>query len=104
MRFFTKSEILANFARKSGFETFLYIIEFEALGPKYCSDTIRNGKSTPELYFQAVYIDDDFRKISKVGSGFVLLNLAFGLIYEARSQVGLDETRPAPGKVLFFYI
>ena len=81
MRFFTKSEILANFARKSGSETFLYTIEFEALGPKYCSDTIRNGKSTPELYFQAVYIDDDFRKISKVGSGFVLLNLAFGLIY-----------------------
>ena len=81
MRFFTKSEILANFARKSGFETFLYIIEFEVLGPKYRSETIRNEKSTPELYFQAVYIDDDFRKISKVGSGFVLLNLAFGLIY-----------------------
>ena len=80
MRFLTKSEILANFARKSGFETFLYIIEFEALGPKYRSDTIRNGKSTPELYFQAVYIDDDFRKISKVGSGFVKANLAFGLI------------------------
>ena len=88
MRFFTKSEILANFARKSGFETFLYIIEFEALGPKKRSDTIRNGKSTPELYFQAVYINDDFRKISKVVSPFVLPNLTFGLIYEAKSQVG----------------
>ena len=87
LRFFTKLEILANFARKSGFENFLYIIEFEALGPKYRSDTIRNGKSTPELYFQAVYIDDDFRKISKVGSGFVLVNFAFGLIYMSRKIV-----------------
>ena len=41
---------------------------------------------------------------SKVGSGFVLVNLAFGLIYEAKSQVGLDETRLATGKVLFLYI
>ena len=80
MRFLTKSEILVNFARKTGFETFLYIIEFWPPGPKYRSDTIRNGKSTPKLYFQASYIDDDFRKISNAGSPFGQANLAFGLI------------------------
>ena len=39
-----------------------------------------------------------------VGSGFGQANLSFGLIYEAKSQVGLDETRNAIEKVVFFYI
>ena len=37
-------------------------------------------------------------------SDFVKANLAFGLIYEAKSQVGFDETGHASKKVTFFYI
>ena len=37
-------------------------------------------------------------------SGFVKPNLAFGLIYEAKTQVGLDERGTANRKVVFFYI
>ena len=104
MNFLAKCELLVKFARRGGFETFLYIVEFQPLGPKYRSDSIRNGKSTPKMYFQAAYMNGDFWKISGSGSGFVLPNLAFGLIYEAKSQVDLGETRTAPGKMVFFYI
>ena len=86
MRFFTKSEILANFARKSEFETFLYIIEFSPLGPKNRSDSTRNGRSTPKMYFQAVYIHVNFWKFWFLLSGFVKANLAFGLIYDAKKR------------------
>ena len=41
---------------------------------------------------------------TKVGSGFVNANLAFGLIYEAESQVGLDESGNVTPKMLFLYI
>ena len=34
----------------------------------------------------------------------VQVNMAYDLIYEAKSQVGLDETRNAVEKVVFFYI
>ena len=40
------------------------------------------------MYFQVAYIDGDFWKISTSVSGFVKANLAFGLIYEAKSEVG----------------
>ena len=43
------------------------------------------------MYFQAAYMNDDFWKISCNMSGFVKANLTFGLIYEAKTQVGLDE-------------
>ena len=60
MNFLTKSGILVTFAPKRGSETFLYMIKIVRLGPKYRSDNIRNGKSTPKMYFSAVYIDGDF--------------------------------------------
>ena len=56
------------------------------------------------MYFQATYMNGDFWKISGSVSPFVKANLSFGLIYEAKSQVGLDETRNAVEKVVFFYI
>ena len=56
------------------------------------------------MYFQAVYILGNFWKFWSLLSGFVKANLAFGLIYEARTQVGLDETRTATQKMVFFYI
>ena len=87
MNFLAKSEILVKFARRDGFETFLYIVEFKPPGPKYRSDSIRNGKSTPKMYFQAAYMNGDFWKISGSGSGFVLPNLAFGLIYNGYSNI-----------------
>ena len=77
MNFLAKSGILVKFARRREFDTFLYIIKILPLGPKYRSYSIRNGKSTLQMYFQAVYIDCDFWKISGSGSGFVLPNLAF---------------------------
>ena len=40
------------------------------------------------MYFQAVYIDGNFWKIPHLLSPFVKANLAFGLIYEAKSKVG----------------
>ena len=87
MNFSAKSEILVKFAPRDGFETFLYIVEFKPPGPKYRSDSIRNGKSAPKMYFQAAYMNGDFWKISGSGSGFVLPNLAFGLIFVCcRSQ------------------
>ena len=86
MNCLAKSEILVKFAPRDGFETFLYIVEFKPPGPKYRSDSIRNGKSTPKMYFQAAYMNGDFWKISCSGSGFVKANLAFGLIYEARKS------------------
>ena len=88
MNLLAKSEILVKFAPRDGFETFLYIVEFKPPGPKYRSDSIRNGKSTPKMYFQAAYMNDDFWKISCNMSGFVKANLTFGLIYEAKSKVG----------------
>ena len=81
MIFSTKYEILVKFARRSGFETFLYIIEFQHIGPNYRSDSIRNEKRTPKMYFQAVYILGNFWKFWSLLSGFVKANLAFGLIY-----------------------
>ena len=78
--FFAKSKILVKFASRDGFETFLYIVEFKPPGSKYRSDSIRNGKSTPKMYFQVAYIDGVFWKISTSVSGFVKANLAFGLI------------------------
>ena len=104
MIFLAKSEILVKFAPRDGFETFLYIVEFEPPGPKYRFDSIRNGKSTPKIYFQAAYMNDDFWKISGNMSPFVKANLTFGLIYEAKTQVGLDERGNAVEKVVFFYI
>ena len=62
MIFLAKSEILVKFARRDGFETFLYIVEFEPPGPKYRFDSIRNGKITPKMYLQVPYIDADFWK------------------------------------------
>ena len=56
------------------------------------------------MYFQDAYIDSDFWKISLLLSPFVKANLTFGLIYEAKTQVGLDETGHASKKVIFFYI
>ena len=88
MNFLAKSEILVKFAPRDGFETFLYIVKFKPPGPKYRSDSIRNGKSAPKMYFQAAYIDCDFWKNSTSVSGFVKANLTFGLIYEAKSKVG----------------
>ena len=66
MTFLAKSEIpvLIKFARINGFETFLYIVEFKLPGPKYRSDSIRNGKSTTKMYFQAAYMNGDCGKIS----------------------------------------
>ena len=92
MIFSTKYEILVKFSQRSEFETFLYIIEFSPLGPKNRSDSIRNGKSTPKMYFQAAYMNDDFWKISCNMSPFVKANLAFGLIYghEIISKVDLN--------------
>ena len=84
--FFAKSEILVKFAWRAGFDTFLYIIEFSLLDPKYRSDNIRNGKNTPKMYFQATYIYGNFWEISTVGSGFVLPNLSFGFIYFSDSK------------------
>ena len=81
MNFLAKSEILVKFAPRDGFETFLYIVEFKPPSPKYRSDSIRNGKSTPKMYLQVAYIDGDFWKISISMSGFVQANLTFGLIY-----------------------
>ena len=81
MTFLAKCELLVKFARRGGFETFLYIVEFKPPGPKYRSDSIRNGKSTPKMYFQVAYIDGVFWKISTSVSGFVKANLTFGLIY-----------------------
>ena len=81
MNFSAKSEILVKFAPRDGFDTFLYIVEFKPPGPKYRSDSIRNGKSTPKMYFQVAYINCNFWKISTSVSGFVKPNLAFGLIY-----------------------
>ena len=81
MNFSAKSEILVKFARRDGFENFLYILEFKPPGPKNRSDSIRNGKSTPKMYFQVAYNDGDFWKISTNVSPFVKANLTFGLIY-----------------------
>ena len=64
MNCLAKSEILVKFAPRHGFETFLYIVEFKLPGPKYRSDSIRNGKSTLKIYFQVPYIDSDFWEIS----------------------------------------
>ena len=97
MNFLAKSEILVKFARRDGFETFLYIVEFKPPGPKYRSDSIRNGKSAPKMYFQAAYIDCDFWKNSTSVSGFVKANLSFGLIYEIISKVGLDGSLAGSG-------
>ena len=91
MNFLAKSEILVKFAPRDGFETFLYIVELKPTGPKYRSDSIRNGKSTPKMYFQAAYIDGNFWKISTSVSPFVKANLAFGLIYEVESRAGYPE-------------
>ena len=81
MNLLAKSEILVKFAPRDGFETFLYIVKFKPPGPKYRSDSIRNGKSTPKMYFQAAYMNGDFWKISCSGSPFTQVNLSFGLIY-----------------------
>ena len=51
MNFLAKSEILVKFAQTREFDTFLYITKISPLGPKYRSDSIRNGKSTPKMYF-----------------------------------------------------
>ena len=80
MNFLAKIEILVKFARRDGFETFLYIVELKPPGPKYRSDSIRNGKSAPKMYFQAAYMNGNFWKISCSTSGFVQANLAFGPI------------------------
>ena len=56
------------------------------------------------MYFQAVYILGNFWKFWSLLSGFVKANLAFGLIYEAKTQVGLDETGHEGEKRVFFYI
>ena len=74
------------------------------------SDLVEEGLSFLQLFLELpetvwslqkfVYIKKLVK--SKVGSGFVLVNLAFGLIYEARSQVDQYETRLAVIKVLFF--
>ena len=68
MIFSTKYEIFIKFARKAGFHTFLYIVEFSPLGPKNRSDSIRNGKSTPKIYFQAAYMNVDFPYICEKSS------------------------------------
>ena len=68
MRFFTKSEILSNFSRKSGFDTCLSIIELEVLGPKYPSDTIRDGKNTHEFYSKLFKLMTIFEKFPRSGS------------------------------------
>ena len=60
MNFLGTFEILLKSARRDGSETFLYIVEFKPPGPKYGSDSIRNGKSTPKMYFQVAYNDGDF--------------------------------------------
>ena len=56
------------------------------------------------MYFQAAYIDGNFWKISTSVSPFVKANLTFGLIYEAKSKVDLDETRTVTPKVVFFFV
>ena len=59
-----------------------YLIAYGAIWcPKYRSDSIRNGKSTPKMYFQAAYMNVNFWKISGNMSPFVKANLAFGLIF-----------------------
>ena len=44
------------------------------------------------------------RKFGRSESGFVKANLAFGLIYEAKSQVDQYETRPDNLFDVIFYI
>ena len=75
-----KFEILFKFARKAEFHTFLYIIQFLLLVSKNLSESIKNGKSTPKMYFQVVYIHGNFWKFWFLGSPVVEANLAFGLI------------------------
>ena len=62
MIFLTTYETFVKFLRTRGFATVLYIVEFSPLGPKNRSDSIRNGKNTFKMYFQAVYIYGNFGK------------------------------------------
>ena len=60
------SELVSKSASKSGFETFLKIIENPCLDPKYRPEIIRNRKSTPETYFQATRMKGESQKMKIV--------------------------------------
>ena len=72
------------------------------------SDLVKEGLSFLHLFLEfletvwslqkLVYIKKHYK--TKVDSAFVKANLAFGLIYEAKSQVGLDERGLALGNFL----
>ena len=76
------------------------------------SDLVEEGLSYPQLFLELPETVWSLRNRLYIkkhhfwgsGSGFVKANLSSGLIYEAKSQVGLDEKVNAVEKVVFFYI
>ena len=76
------------------------------------SDLVEEGLSYLQLFLElpeTVWSLQNSSYIKKhhfsgSGSPFVKANLTFGLIYEAKSQVGLDERGTAARKMVFFYI
>ena len=64
------SELVSKSASKSGFETFLKNIENPCLDPKYRPEIIRNRKSAPKTYFQAIRMKGESQKMKIVLSIF----------------------------------
>ena len=60
------SQLVRKYAAKSGFDTFLKIIENPFLDPKYRPEIIRNRKNTSETYFQATRMKGESQKVKKV--------------------------------------
>ena len=60
------SELVRKSASKSGFDIFLKNIEYSCLDAKYRSEIIRNRKSTPETYFQAIRMKGESQKVKKL--------------------------------------